>query len=341
MLEQLHRRTQIRQMRELAEVALAPYDLPSARLTLIAHLWNTTFRVDADDGARYMLRINRASDKSTRMIRSELLWLAALRRDTTLEVPDPVRTRSGDLLTEVSTPSVSRPLQCVLFRWLPGRRLLRRGLTPRHMARVGELIARLQNHATGWELPPDFTRGRVDHPLTSKQRGEPFARETITYIEALVAETLSPEEAGHVTEALHRARRVEEEMGKGPGAFGLMHADIHYGNLLYEGDAVRAIDFDDCGFGNLLYDMAPMLNAILEWDHYPALRAAMLEGYRRVRPLSTKHEAHIDTFIALRRVQDSVWALEVKEHPALGEDPVGEVREYLTALPKLLDNTRV
>ena len=248
-------------MRELAHEALRAYDLPPTRLTLIAHLWNTTIRVDANDEARYMLRITRAGEKSTEWVRSELLWLAALRRDTRLEVPDPGTTRSGDLLTETSTPSVSKPHICVLFRWLPGRRV-RRELTPRHMVRVGELLGHLQNHAAGWELPPGFIRGRVDHPLFTSPHGEPFTKENFSYIEALVAETLSPEGAAQVTESLHRARRAEEEMGNRPEVFGLMHADLHYGNLLFEGDTVRAIDFDDCGFGNLLYDMAPMLNAI-------------------------------------------------------------------------------
>jgi Ser/Thr protein kinase RdoA (MazF antagonist) len=135
---------------------------------------------------------------------------------------------------------------------------------------------------------------------------------------------------------LRQARDVEGEMGEGLEAFGLMHADLHYGNLLYEGDTVKAIDFDDCGFGNLLYDMSPMLNAMVEWPNYAALRAAMLEGYRRVRPLSAEHEAHIDTFIALRRVQDAVWGFEVKEHTTLGDNYKDEVRHYLTALPRLL-----
>ncbi|HVG00530.1 MAG TPA: hypothetical protein VND68_11880 [Chloroflexia bacterium] len=60
-LDQLYRRTQIRRMRELAEVALAAYDLPRTRLTLLAHLFNTTFRVDTATGQRYVLRIHRAS----------------------------------------------------------------------------------------------------------------------------------------------------------------------------------------------------------------------------------------------------------------------------------------
>src|SRR4029453_18227311 len=55
--ERLPRRTQIRLLRQLAGVALAAYDLPPARVTLLAHLFNTTFRVDTATEERYVLRI--------------------------------------------------------------------------------------------------------------------------------------------------------------------------------------------------------------------------------------------------------------------------------------------
>ena len=61
---------------------------------------------------------------------------------------------------------VARPLICVLFRWMPGRQV-RRGLTPRHLEGVGELMARLQNHALQWGPATGFAeaRGRVDWPM--------------------------------------------------------------------------------------------------------------------------------------------------------------------------------
>src|SRR6187431_1778096 len=107
--EALPRRTQIGLLRQLAEVALAAYDLPTFRVTLIAHLFNTTFRVDTATGERYVLRINRAGTPSVESVGSELAWLAALRRDTSLEVPSPVPTRDGPLLTVASAPGIPRP----------------------------------------------------------------------------------------------------------------------------------------------------------------------------------------------------------------------------------------
>ena len=332
----LPRRTQIGRLRRLAGVALAGYDLPPARLTLLAHLFNTTFRVDTAGGERYMLRIHRAGRATPDGVGAEMAWLAALRRDTSLEVPAPVPVRTGALLTVAATPGVPRPHLCVLFRWLPGR-LRRHGLTPRHLERVGEIMAALQNHALRWERPPGFVRGRVDGPnAAAGRRSDPFAPDILAAVEALVTDTLSAAEAAPVMAVLARAQAVEQALAEEPGTFGLIHADLHYGNLLFAGDTVRAIDFDDCGFGPLLYDPAVMLSALLDWPEYPALRAGLLAGYRRVRPLSAAHEALLDTFIALRQVQDAVWRLEWREYPPLGADWAAEARQALTPVATLL-----
>ena len=107
-LTQLPRRVQIARLRGVAEAALAAYDLPPVRLTLLAHLFNTTWQVDAATGERYVLRIHRAGRPTVANVGSELAWLAALRRDTDLEVPDPVPTRDGALLTVVAASPVTR-----------------------------------------------------------------------------------------------------------------------------------------------------------------------------------------------------------------------------------------
>jgi Ser/Thr protein kinase RdoA (MazF antagonist) len=345
--ERLSRRTQIRQLRQLAVVALAAYDLPPARLTLLAHLFNTTFRVDSQHGERYVLRIHRAGTPTVESVGAELAWLAALRRDTTLQVPAPVPTRAGGLLTVAAAADVPQPHICVLFRWMPGK-IVRRGLTPSHLARAGELMARLQMHALEWRLPSGFARGRVDYPIESVRYSlNPFAPEVLERIHSLVACTLSAGEAMLVTEVLERVRATEESLGIGetdltrgagwPATFGLIHADLHYWNLLFVRGSVRAIDFDDCGFGPFLFDPAVMLSALLGRAEYRALRGALLAGYRRVRPLSVKEEAHLDTFIALRQVQDALWVLEWRKHPAIGGDWAAQARSSLAQLSSFLE----
>ena len=44
--------------------------------------------------------------------------------------------------------------------------------------------------------------------------------------------------------------------------FGLIHADMRLGNLLVDGERVTLLDFDDCGFGWFLYDLAASLSLL-------------------------------------------------------------------------------
>src|SRR5205814_8224930 len=107
----------------------------------------------------YLLRIPRASQISLAAAHSELLWLAALRKEIPLLVPEPVPNREQSLLTVATCPGVPEPRFCVLFRWIEGR-FLYRGLTPSHLFQVGDLVACLQDHAARWTPPVVFTRPR-------------------------------------------------------------------------------------------------------------------------------------------------------------------------------------
>ncbi len=333
-LARLPRRAQIAVMRRVAAAALAAYDLPPARLTLVAHAWNTVFRVDTP-GARHALRITRTGLPTIDTVASELAWLAAIRRDTPLSVPAPVPARDGALLAVAGAPGVPQPYICILCGWLPGRRM-RRHVTPAQMERVGILMARLQNHSAGWTRPPGFRRGRADWPIAAgRWLPDPFAPEILAAIHAGIAARLSPAEAGQVTAALTRIRAVDQALGRGPDAFGLIHADLHYHNLLFDGATVRALDFDDCGFAPWLFDPAVMLSEVLDWPDYPALRAALLAGYRRARPLSAAHEAYLDTFIALRQLQDVLDLLDLPA-AAFTAASAARIRQSLATLPALL-----
>ena len=164
--ETLSYRGQLDRLRRLAEAALAAYGVRPARLLPLAHLENTTFRVETPGGDRYVLRIHRVTGspvhppRSAVEVWSELTWLSSLRREAGLAVPEPVPTADGELVTVAVVEGMPGPRTCVLFQWGEGR-FVDAGLTPAHLERVGGFIARLHDHAGGFVPPAGFARWRV------------------------------------------------------------------------------------------------------------------------------------------------------------------------------------
>ncbi|MFD0889173.1 phosphotransferase enzyme family protein, partial [Streptosporangium algeriense] len=105
-----------------------------------------------------------------------------------------------------------------------------------------------------------------------------------------------------------RLRERLRRFGRGPERYGLIHADLRLANLLVTGDGEPSvIDFDDCGFGWYLYDLAAALSFIEHDPRVPELVDSWLRGYRAVAPLPARDEAEIWTFIMFRRLLLVAW----------------------------------
>lgn len=330
---ELTRGGQVRRIKQLAEIALAAYDLGNVQLTPLAHFFNTTFRIDtypqSEDtrGKRYVIRVHRPGAQNAQVIQSELLWLQALRRDTGLVIPVPVSTQTGELVTCASIAGVPEPRQCVVFHWVDGR-FLRSRLGVKELERVGAFMAKLHLHAEHFIAPTGFLRNRWDYEGLS---GEALG----TDVEQSWAHLSS--EGRNILDAVgERVRSTMDRLGQGQAVFGLIHADLYERNYLFSGTEVHAIDFDGCGWGHYLFDIGVAFSTLLARNDYPALRQAFLTGYRRVRPLSTEHEAMIDTFIAGRLMCHILWLAAHVDEPAYGERArrrieyeLGELKSFL------------
>jgi Ser/Thr protein kinase RdoA (MazF antagonist) len=308
---------QVRRLRRLVQAALASYGLSGARVQLLAHGYNTTFMVVAPGAQRWVLRVHR-SERRADMIRAELQWLAAL-HTAGLRVPEPAATESGDLVVTAVDPGVPDPQLCSLLRWIPGR-FLDDGLTPAHLAQIGGLMAQLQQHGAQFQRAPGWSRPPVGY-ATSLARREPdlWGPAAEAHAADLAGTIYGPQGAAAVEGAFARVREARATLGQGPEVYGLIHADLHQENYLFDQGAAAAIDFDDCGMGYYLYDLAVTLAELYHRPDYPALRSALLEGYARIRPLPAAHEPLIETFMAYRDMQGMLWLIEEREHPAFRE----------------------
>jgi Ser/Thr protein kinase RdoA (MazF antagonist) len=284
---------QVPRLRRLALAALRQYGVAPARVELLAHRANTMFRVTPREPGRgrLILRVYGAAPAPAAMIESELVWLAALRRDLGPRVPEPVPTRAGTLLTTATMREVPEPRFCVLFKEVAGR-FFDAGLLPMHLWSVGWMMAQLHDHAETFVPPPAFTRPRWDWRAQFGP-GNVFAPGRSAGLLTPYAETLFAQAGARIAAGLAALPAT-------PGTFGLIHADLQQTNYLFHKSEARAIDFEDCCFHYFLFDMTVTLFELTGRPDGAAMRAAFFRGYSDVRPLPPDHEAGIRLFTAIR-----------------------------------------
>lgn len=347
----LSRREQLIRLRRLGRTALARYGLEDARLTVQRYEHNTTFRVDARDGP-YLLRINRPRVHTPDTIGSEMAWLIALRRDTEPRVPEPVAARDGSFVVVACDPGVPEPRVCVLLHWLDGRFVDQR-LAPAHLRRVGALAGQLQEHATTWTLPSGFLRPRVD-TLTNEAKLDSMAPSAATARNGdqprpddgdravqLVESLVSTDDAALCARALEVVWATTRTLAEETGAFGLIHGDLHYENVLFHIGEAQAIDFDDCGWGFHLYDLAVILCELEGRPRYDELRDALLDAYAQIRRLPEDHAIHLRALFVLRRMQILMWVLQSRVQAAFRHTWQAWARNELEAIATVVGAERV
>ena len=318
--KELSRLGRLRRLRKLAEKALDAYGLMGSALTFTHSEGNVIFRVDTQGPKppqpqlnpyvpnRYNLRI--LSTNQTQEVLGELTWLAALRKDANLPVPEPVPTLKGDLLTRITMPGVPEGKLVSLMRWVDGRHL-KKSLRPTHLNAWGKLVAALHTFSSEWKPPEGFKRPTWDW---DGQLGNGVLRTPVEELVDLMPEHLQEP----FTTVSHESKGVMESLGKESDAYGLIHCDMYLENRLFKGGKPRLIDFEDCGYGYWMWDCGLIFSQWPWTEDYPRFRDAFFDGYTEVRTLPSEQYEHLDLFMAAHCATMVLWAtMFIKNDPAL------------------------
>lgn len=244
-------------------------------------LSNAVWKVEGADGA-YVLRRHDSERQPPAHVASELAWLDALAADAEVPAPTPVRRVDGELAPVAEAGPFGRPAALwTLLRWVDGETLGR--LPGEHEAGlIGAVLAALHRRAKGWSPPPGFAR-----PAYDAAHFAAAARGLLDRVGAL----LDPPTLADVDAALGRGTAVLDELGRDDAQVGLIHADIHDGNLVYGGTPKRVgvIDFERVGFGCWALDLAMALHYLPGGLHAPlvaayAARAELTPAAREALP---------------------------------------------------------
>ena len=119
--------------------------------------------------------------------------------------------------------------------------------------------------------------------------------------------------------------------------YGLIHADLVRENVFITNGGVAFIDFDDCGPGYRLFDIATTLLKNRGEPTYPAIERALIAGYRSRRSLSDETLAALPLFLTLRSLTYIGWLAQRPETP----NAAGRLSRYLKESLQLADALQI
>lgn len=285
---------QARRLRPLACKAIEQYDLDVMGLSLVTNDFDGIFRVDTRTGEKWILRVTLSEGgHNYDQVAAEMDWLAALARDTDLNVPRPLSARNGALVVEAGAPGVPEPRLCTIFSWVRGTNLAQH-MSTASISNLGKLMARLHAHALTYHPPEELTLLKFDRVF-------PFPEPVIFFEESFSA-LFSPERRAVYQQAIDWAQNAIDRLQAGGESMRILHGDLHQWNVRYDHGLLSPIDFEDLMLGWPVQDIATTLYYFFDPDKYASLRSAFQEGYTRCSPWPERYRGEIDAFIAARAV---------------------------------------
>lgn len=293
--------------------ALKSFSVDAEDVELIAYSENVTFRVSVRGGnTDYVLRLHRPGYNSIEELDSERAWTGALKK-AGIPVPASLSTHHGDYFALIDIPAAGRQCYAGMTTWIEGSPLsdyleTRSDRVEREhiFRRIGELAAAIHNQSTSWKEPPGFTRRRLD--LDGLLGEAPLWGRFWEHTD------LTRAEKALLQRARKNVRAALRNYGAGSGNFSLIHADLHPENILYDGEDLALIDFDDSAYGWHMYEIASALIADRFAPDFEAVRAALLDGYREHRPLAERDADMLPAFLLIRGMAIIGWFHQRPEH---------------------------
>ena len=322
-------------LRQMALIALKEYDLNVGKIRLLTNETNAIFRIDTKSGDKYILRISDPlGSHGVEEIRSEMMWLTALQQDTDLGVPEPLRTRRGEMAVTVEIDSVPEPRHCAIFSWVAGVDLANR-LSTDNLYKLGKFTASLHDHAQTFSPPDGFRVRRLDKVF-------PYSDPDFQNVEPIVIfdeqhNSLFTKEGREVFfQAVHRVQDALDKLFADARRLRVTHNDLHQWNVRVYRGQLFVLDFEDLAWGYPVQDIATTLFYFQIHEQREPFIDAYKRGYTSINDWPEDYPGQIETFIAGRGIMLVNYLLcsNNPEDQEMAPDYLSRIEEGLTEFLK-------
>lgn len=188
-------------------------------------------------------------------------------------------------------------------------------------------MAKLHEASNNIELTPNFVR-----PVW----GEQSFRFAMTRLSQHYNRFLTDAEFKLYQAAAEKILSWINKLEKNEDNYGLIHGDLHQGNIVFQNGEPRPIDFGRCGYGYFLYDIAHTILGV-----YPVQRKVIIKGYGSIKELKGDWLPALEGFTVMVMIENYCHhAPDPRETVGLKEEqPYAQaiIRNYLSGKPFLFN----
>lgn len=243
--------------------------------TVSAGAANTNYLINTKQGD-YMLTV--AEDKEVKQI-AELGELLLLLKQNSFPTTYPILTVNGDIVTQNN----SKPV--MVKKYIKGN--IARDLSQKMLRQIGVAMAKLH------QIPaPRFLSNR--RPYGVQKYAKIQGRHIDPTYENWIAIKFSD---------FKRLKPAELPCG-------LVHGDIFYDNVIFDGDRLKAIiDFEEALYHAKIFDLGMgIVGTCFAGQHFLIEHArSLIQGYERVRKLEREEKNALKLFVEFAAVTVSCW----------------------------------
>jgi Ser/Thr protein kinase RdoA (MazF antagonist) len=300
------------------------YDLSNVRCEFIERSTDTLVYVETPD-AGYYLRLATGTARAVEETEDEARAVATLHHRG-LRVAPPVRRRDGAYAGAFPAPAGA----CAVVLFHEARGMAVERPTPQQVHALGVLIARIHTAGDALQLP--------NRPLLDS---ESLAIAPVRHTEYwLRRHGLNVGRVRAIAEEMRAAIWQPNDL-----ASGFCHGDVHLGNVRFVEARPTIFDFESCGVGPYVYDVACYWRKHVFGAVDPVYAAqawqAFLGGYGSVRPLGDRELGLVPALATLR----ALWVMALPALPGTrwGEDWLREptyFEAHLEAISRFAERVR-